>query len=313
MQKERWGRTLIMGSPRFCGLEPYRHSLKAILRSTPAPLIAAMLLILLAVSPATTAPKDHEMFGHEVVVRRFVKHVGEAIIGTDVLTVDKKALLRDRQVYLEQSGSFGGTGFVVGSNSSGAMCDNSIFVLAFPPSGPARVDGPIETGCRAKYGVEKDNIIFETVVEPDNTSNLHSRWIWTTAGFGPAQHYKTKTGVIWNLLQDKAIRQPADLLEHAELKDQLDELFGFWDQSLFGVIKGPGSVRYEGPIVFGEACQAGDCGVGSLLVAVDRESKKVFIALKKADKPAVIKPERTAWPSSTQKELGRWMSQWAGK
>jgi hypothetical protein len=65
--------------------------------------------------------------------------------------------------------------------------------------------------------------------------------------------------------------------------------------------------------MLGKACQAGDCGLGSLLIAVDLATNRLCLALKHGDKPAIIAPEQTTWPPSAQKELGEWTSQWAGR
>jgi hypothetical protein len=72
-------------------------------------------------------------------------------------------------------------------------------------------------------------------------------------------------------------------------------------------------VRYEGNVMLGTACQAGDCGSGSLLITVDLATKRLYLALKRGDEPAIIAPGQTTRPSSAQKELGEWTSQWAGR
>ena len=275
-------------------------------------LMIAALLLLAASHPATAQTKLH-LFGHDVVVRSFVKHVGEEIINADVLLVDKKVLMRNRQIYLWKSGSFADIGFAVGMHSSGAMCDNHFFVLMFPASGPPSINGKF-SACEVRYGIEKDHIVFETVHNHGEADeSLRSRWIWTTSGLGLERHFNVKTGAAGNLLQSRSIQQPADLLEHAEFSEQIAQLAErshfSEDDVLFGIIKGPGTVRYEANVMFGKACQAGDCSLGSLLVAVDIPSRKLYLALKSGNQAAIIAPEQTAWPPGTQRELSHWMAQ----
>jgi hypothetical protein len=265
----------------------------------------------------TTGPGRIELFGHDIVIRSFVKHQGEAIWETDVLTIDKKVLLRDRQIHIWDSGSFEGLGFAVGMHTSGAMCDNHFFVLVFPDNAPPRMDATFAS-CWVRYGIEKDHVIFETENGDPGVKDqyLRSRWIWTTGGLGAQQHFKITTGVVGKLLQSRSIQQPSELLEHTEFTGQVAQLAKdsqFAEDALFGIIKGPGTVRYEGNVMLGSACQAGDCSLGSLLITVDLATNRLYLALKRGDEPAIVAPEQTTWPSRAQKELGEWTSQWAGR
>jgi hypothetical protein len=63
----------------------------------------------------------------------------------------------------------------------------------------------------------------------------------------------------------------------------------------------------------GKVCRAGDCSLGSLLVAVDLATNRLYLALKRSDKSAIIAPEQTTWPSSAQNELSEWTLQSDGK
>ena len=85
-----------------------------------AGMMGAALLILGALHPAGAQTKL-KLFGHDVAVRSLVKHVGEEIVNIDILVVDNKPLVKDRQVYILGTGSFGNTGFAIGSHTSGAM------------------------------------------------------------------------------------------------------------------------------------------------------------------------------------------------
>jgi hypothetical protein len=273
-------------------------------------MMGAALLILGALHSAGAQTKL-KLFGHDVAVRSLVKHVGEEIVNTDILVVDNKPLVRDRQVYILGTGSFGDTGFAIGSHTSGAMCDNTFFVLTFAAGEPPRVNSRIQS-CAVRFAIEKDTVVFETMHNLDGDDHdLRSRWIWTTNGIGAEQHFKIRTGALGELLKNKSIQQPAELLEHSEIAGQVEELARsskLSENSLFEIIKGAGSVRYEGNAMIGKACQAGDCPLGSLLVAIDIPSRNLFLAFRSGNKPAFLSPQPADWPSGAQAELRQWTS-----
>jgi hypothetical protein len=112
-----------------------------------ARLLAIAFFLPSAALGRTTGPGRIELFGHDIVVRSFVKYQGEAIWETDVLTIDKKRLLRDRQIYIWESGSFEGLGFAVGMHTTGAMCDDQFFVLVFPENARPKTRTLQKTRC----------------------------------------------------------------------------------------------------------------------------------------------------------------------
>ena len=157
----------------------------------PGLIAIALMLMPIAAQCRMTGQTTTKLFGHDVTIRSFVKQVGERILETDVLLVDGKALLRDRQVYIQRSGEFDGTRFVVGMHTFGAMCDNNFFVLVFRADGSPFISNGKVQGCDIVYRIEKDHIIFETASNPaGDDQTLRSRWIWTTNGFGPEQRFK---------------------------------------------------------------------------------------------------------------------------
>jgi len=184
-------------------------------------------------------------------------------------------------------------------------------VLAFAANAPPRINGRIQS-CAVRFAIEKDTIVFETMHNLDGDDHdLRSRWIWTTNGLGAEQHFKIKTGRLAELLKSQSILQPAELLEHSEIAAQVENLARsskLSEDALFAIIKGPGSVRYEGSAMIGKACQAGDCSLGSLLVAIDMPSRNLFLAFRNGNKPAFVSPQPANWPSAAQAELRQWTS-----
>jgi len=279
--------------------------------------LAIALLIPSAAVCAITGPGKTMLFGHDVAIRSFLKHNGDEIQETDVLTIDNKVLLRARQIHLWDSGMIAGISLAVGMHTSGAMCDNNFFVLVFPEHGAPRIDATL-SACDIRYGIEKDHVIFETFYSPPAAEDdtLRSRWTWTTRGLSPEQHFKIKTGEAAQLLQSKSIRQPSELLEHSEFAGRVEQLAkesNLSEGALFAKINGTGTVRYEGNVMFAKACQADDCRLGSLFAAVDITSNKLYVALKAGDAPAVVAPDRTSWPSAATSGLGQWLAQWENK
>jgi len=303
------------------GLDIFKQQLSPFLRSARSRArmrwLAIVLLIPSSALCAITGPGKAVLFGHEVAIRSFAKHNGDEILETDVLTIDKKVLLKARQIHLWDSGTVAGTRVTVGMHTSGAMCDNNFFVLVFPDRGPPRIDATL-SACAVHYAIEKDQVIFETFYSPPAAEDktVRSRWIWTARGLSPEQHFNLKTGAAPRLLQSRSLQRLSELLEHSEFTEQIEQFAqasSLSEDALFASIKGSGSVRYEGGVMVAKACQADNCGLSSLLAVVDLTSNRLYLALKTSDAPVVVAPDRASWPSASAGELSQWLAQWQSK
>ncbi|MGH6945327.1 MAG: hypothetical protein ACREH6_14035, partial [Geminicoccaceae bacterium] len=143
-------------------------------------------------------------------------------LGEQKLVVDGREVLENWSLNLEASAIVDGIGILIGiSNTGGNACDVSPFVLSFPPDQPARIDGPL-ANCRVvTYTVHQDTVRFETSADPAHDGKV---WNWTpvdgfeqvgTTSFAPDE---TRG---WAALRERSTSHPGDLLDYAEIADQI--------------------------------------------------------------------------------------------
>ncbi|MGJ5179388.1 hypothetical protein ACQR16_15960 [Bradyrhizobium oligotrophicum] len=262
------------------------------------------LLILFCLLPgiAFAKPVKTELFGHSIEIKVVEPDSNEALL------VDGKQLLTKPIIDLEENGRIGVTDFVIGSVSDGGnMCDGSPFVLRFPANEPVRLDGPLDSCRTVEHKIGPDRIVFTTPASPTERGE---RWTWTASGFGPAQELKSKSAAKgWDTLGRGAIYNPVDLLGYAELAKALKAAVSNARYAdLRRILDGPGSVRYDGKIFIGKACQAHSCTTTSALVVMDAATKRVAVAMRDENKPLLIVPADAQWPAAAQDELANWRS-----
>ena len=265
----------------------------------------AFLILCLSTQFALASSTNIKVFGHDLEISSKVKGDGE------VLTIDKKQLLKDQYIAIREIGSFGSTGFVIGDTGPGGnACNGSLFVLSFTANEPTRIDGPLATCGPVQYKIEKERIIVETHATPNLDG---ARWTWTANGFGPPEILKFVPvgGTGWNELRSRSIQHPSELLQHAEFSEKITKLLGLQYPTFTRVVDGPGSVRYESNVMIGTACQSHSCDDTSLLIAVDIASQKVAIALKDGNKLPIVLPRDANWPDAAKADLRRWRTRWS--
>jgi hypothetical protein len=260
------------------------------------------ILIFLCLLPgiAFAKPIKTDLFGHSIEIKPIAPDDDEALF------VDGKQLLTKHYIDLGDNGRVGAVDFVIGSSSDGGnMCASSPFVLRFTANEPVHLDGPLPNCNTVKHQVEPDRIVFETPASPTDRGE---RWVWTANGLGPAEVLKFKTAPNgWDALGRGAIYNPIDLLGYAELAKALKATVSNARYSdLRRILGGLGTVRYDGKIFIGEACQAHSCSTTSALVVMDAATKRVAVAMRDDDKPLLIVPADAEWPAAAQNALAKW-------
>lgn len=263
------------------------------------------LLILFCLLPgiAFATPVKTELFGHTVEIKAVAPDNDEALF------VDGKQLLTKHYIDLKENGRIGATDFAIGSSSDGGnLCDASPFVLRFTANEPVRLDGPLDSCRTVEHKIGTDRIVFEAPASPTDRGE---RWTWTANGFGPAEVLKSKTAAKgWDALGRGAVYNPIDLLGYAELARALKATVSNARYSDFKrSLSGPGTVRYDGKIFIGKACQAHNCDTTSALVVMDAATRRVAVALRDDDKPLLVVPADAEWPAAAQDELANWRSE----
>jgi hypothetical protein len=267
---------------------------------------ARLAAVLLCLMPrlALGEPTAMIVFGHKLEIYKSQE-------GDDLLKVDGKQMVTEHDIDIAEIGTIGSAGFAVGTTSPGGnACEGSLFILSFVNKEAVRIDGPLDTCGPITYKTDKERIVVESPARPGVNG---ARWTWSVNGFGPAETLKfaASTGTGWNMLRSRSINHPLDLLGHTEFTTQLRKLLGpAVYATLPRLLSGPGSVKYDGNVMVADACQAHSCDDTSVLIVVDIGAQKLMIALKDADKPAIVAPWVADWPTATATEFGNWRRKW---
>jgi hypothetical protein len=111
----------------------------------------------------------------------------------------------------------------------------------------------------------------------------------------------------WDALDSGAVYHPMDLLRYADLAKSLKATVSNARYSdLRWILSGLGTVRYDGKIFIGNACQAHSCSSTTALVVMDAATKRVAVAMSDDDKPLLVVPADAQWPAAAQSELEKW-------
>jgi hypothetical protein len=67
------------------------------------------------------------------------------------------------------------------------------------------------------------------------------------------------------------------------------------------------SSEMKGGVFIGETCMAHACNIAGALIAVDANTRKVFVAWKGPEGGFQLRPEASSWPGQVQPKLQKWM------
>ena len=117
---------------------------------------AALCLSIVTLSAqAFASPINMKMFGHVVEIRKTTD-------GQEQLYVDKKVLLKDQYISLEEIATVDGIPSVIGQRSAGGnACNGSAFILSFPARAAVKIDGPLDACNPNETRIEEKQIIVE--------------------------------------------------------------------------------------------------------------------------------------------------------
>ncbi len=101
--------------------------------------VFSMLITAASITQAYPLPTSMKMFGHIVEI---VKSTDDQ----EQLLVDKKMLLKDQYIFLDEIAIVDGTPSLIGQRSAGGnACTGSVFILSFPSNAAVKIDGPLDT------------------------------------------------------------------------------------------------------------------------------------------------------------------------
>lgn len=254
---------------------------------------------------ASASPISMKMFGHAVEILKTADD-------QEQLAVDKKVLLKDQYISLEEVATVDGVPSVVGQRSAGGnICDGSAFILSFPRNAPVRIDGPLDSCNSSKTIIEETRIVV-TVAPTAQTAG--AEWTWSpSSGFSTAISipFSARQEDGWVALRSRSIDHPSALLGYADLSRLIEKRVGLAKASFVGLSSGPGSAEYRNNLLIAMSCRAHSCDDTSLLVVMDIAARQVFVALRDGPAPALIVPQAAGWPSGARSELSAFQKKWA--
>jgi hypothetical protein len=245
-----------------------------------------------------------KMFGHAVEIRKSTD-------GQEQLLVDKKILLKDQYISLDEIATVDGTPSVIGQRSAGGnACNGSAFILSFPTNAAVKIDGPLDSCNPNETTVEEKQITVRVAPTPQTPG---SQWIWSpSSGFSAEKSiaFAAKQDDGWTALRSRSIDHPSGLLDYADLTRLIDARIGKAKASFISVSSGPGSAQYRNNLLIATSCRAHSCDDTSLLVVVDIAARQVFVALKDGAASLIIAPQSAGWPSGARFELVAFQQKW---
>jgi hypothetical protein len=245
-----------------------------------------------------------KMFGHAVEILKTTD-------GQEQLTVDKKVLLKDQYISLEEIATVDGVPSVVGQRSGGGnICDGSAFILSFPKNGAVKIDGPLDSCNTSETTIEETLIVVRVAPTPQTAG---SEWTWSpSSGFstGISIPFAARPEDGWAALRSRSIDHPSSLLGYADLSRLIEKRVGSAKASFIGLSSGPGSAEYRNNLLIATSCRAHSCDDTSLLVVIDIAARQVFVALRDGAAPTLIVPQAAGWPSGARSELSAFQKRW---
>lgn len=267
-------------------------------------LVAFLLGCMALPESAVGSPLSLKIYGHDV-------EVSSAADGQEQLIVDKKLLHKDQYISLNELASVSGVPIAIGQTSAGGnACDGSRFILSFPAKEPVRIDGPLESCSPGTVRIDANQVVIEVAATPQSEG---SRWVWSFAsGFGAVEKigFAAKAEGGWSALRSRSIDHPSQILNYSDLGRLLDERIGADRSALIRISSGPGSANYRNNLFVSTSCQAHSCGDTALLVVADIATKRMFVAIKDGQRPPLISPKVSEWPTGSSAELNAFRRRW---
>lgn len=266
--------------------------------------LALSVPAIVAASTCAAVPFDAKAFGHRIEVAAAGPtdpSAGETL-RVDGVVVDKNGIL-----IIDEIGIAGGAKVVIGESSAGGnMCNAGVFVISFPIGRRFRFDGPLPCD-NYSYEITRTGIVFRTVALPGAPGQS---WNWTPS-YGLKQgalvQFKTNRAFGWDEFRSKTANQPSDLYQYAPIADQIDAELGTDRDEVLPLIDGAGSGAFEGDIYVGTGCRPHFCRDAQVLVLVDIQMRKAFLAWKLEKQSVQSRPMWKTWPEAERAEFAGWI------
>ncbi len=241
--------------------------------------------------------------GHEIALEKTAD-------GT-ILKADGKRLFKEQILGLEDLTVISGNAVIIGFASPGGnACEGSPFILTLPKDAPVKFDGPIDTCRYLERSITATGIEFTTSPVPGEETQ---HWSWTPdAGLkqlAPKPFAPTR-GTGWENLRERSFTHPADALQNAGIRADVEKLLGPRFSAFQAIITGTGSGKFEGDDFFGSACSTHMCGEEEAILYLSAADRRIYAAFKPSQEKIAVSPPVKEWPDKPRQHLKEWAAQW---
>ncbi|WP_349434288.1 hypothetical protein [Pararhizobium sp. A13] len=265
-------------------------------------LVAAVPMFVYA-TVASSSPFAMTLFGHQVSI----SPSGDQF----KLEIDEREVLRNYYLDLDEIYVINGTPTVVGTSSGGGnACEGAPFIVSFPRNESPRLDGPLDTCFGVKVEASDIALTLSTAPTPNEPGK---RWTWTPSdGIKEAESAAFVADVSkgWPQLRERTASHPADLLDYAELNEEITRLAGPDATLVNDILMGVGSGKYDGDLFVGTSCSRHMCLDQEAIVIADIPHKTIYLAWKPSGQKIKVNPEVKSWPERPRAALRNWAAKW---
>lgn len=257
----------------------------------------------LATTAAVAAEIDITLFGRAVSISKANDQ--------QRLTIDGREILKNYYVSIDQVEVVGGSPVAIGTSSMGGnACEGSPFVISFPPTGNARLDGPLDTCSGVSVEKSADTLILSTAATPNKAGE---KWIWTAAeglkGI-EGEKFVADSSKGWTQLRERTVSHPSELLDYAEIGKEIASMAGPDRALVNDILMGVGSGEFKGDYFVGLTCSRHMCLDQEGLVIADMQNKKIYLAWKPSGQKIKVNPLVKEWPEKAKAEIREWAAKW---
>lgn len=268
--------------------------------------VLACVMLLAGGTGAVAEPQKISAFGHEFQIVRQDDFTEQRLI------VDGKVLLEDMHVEIEAIAPTATGVVAIGrSDPGGNMCNSSVFIVHAVKQAKPKLHGPLELCFPATWNMTDGVITVSTEAFPGYDGQ---NFTWTSQkGLveRPVTKHKPDPKLGWQELQRAKNVYLLDLFDYGPVAAALYSLMAKDTAEVLRIARGPASPgTITNGIYVGDACMAHACNISQVLVVVDTNRKKVFMAWtpEDAEKVTAVRPAVAEWPPETQDMIKRWVS-----
>lgn len=266
----------------------------------------ALIAVSIGAAVAATALHAEESRPDAIAVGPVALQIVETASGEKELRHGARVLAKDYSLNPGIAAAFGDThARVFDLSSGGNACDSWPAIVSVDKNGKVAIDLTMKDMCASFISsADDEGFTFVERAVPDQNGS-----VWR---FTPNDGLK-RLGVLvfrpqpnstWKDL-DRSFDHPLSLLDVAPIEAAVRKLTGKQFAELALRLRVASGVEKKGGFLVGTGCQAHACNTDQGFIAVDRNARAVYLAMRR-DGRVITWPAAARWPQPLQQELKSW-------